>query len=417
MPARFVPLLYFGFAHLSLAAAFAALACQPRSLGGYFYHPRMLSVVHLVTLGWVSASILGAVYVIGPLALRMPMPAGPGDYAAFGAFALGVIGMSGHFWMDSPRGMAWGAGLVALAMAPVAVRGLLALRRAPPLEARLPMGLAFFNVIAAAGLGLALALNKLSPFLPVAHLDAVLAHAHLAALGWAAMMVIGAGYRMLPMILPAAMPRGAVAWASPLLVEAGVAALVWSFLFRRGHIVGAALTVAGLLAFVSRVAWMLRHRRPPPTELRRPDWGTLHALQSILYLLAACGLGLYLAWAEASETTLALASVYGVAGLLGFLSQIVVGVEGRLLPIFGWLWGFADRGQATLPPSLHAAPLRPLQALVFLLWTAGVPLVGFGLGRDDPAVLSLGGAALLVAVGAGLVNGVVVLRRLWRRPA
>jgi hypothetical protein len=418
MPARWVPLLYFAFAHLCLAAAFAALALEPRSLGGYFYNPRMLAVVHLVTLGWVSASILGAVYVIGPLALRMPMPAGPADYAAFGAFALGVVGMSGHFWMDSPGGMAWGAGLVALAMAHAAVRGLLGLRRAPaPLEARLPMGLAFFNVIAAAGLGLALALNKLSPFLPVAHLDAVLAHAHLAALGWAVMMVIGAGYRMLPMILPAAMPRGAVAWASPLLVEAGVFALVWSFLARRGHLVGAALTVAGLLAFVSRVAWMLGHRRPPPTEMRRPDWGTLHALQSVLYLLAACGLGVYLAGAEPSETTLALASVYGVAGLLGFLSQIVVGVEGRLLPLFGWLWGFADRGQATLPPSLHAAPLRPLQALAFVLWTAGVPLVGFGLGRDQPTVLSLGGAALLVAVVASLANAVVVLRRLWRRPA
>jgi hypothetical protein len=231
------------------------------------------------------------------------------------------------------------------------------------------------------------------------------------------MMVIGAGYRMLPMILPAAMPRGALAYAGPLLLEAGVAALVWSFVARRGHLMGAALTVAGLLAFASRVVWMLGHRRPPPTELRRPDWGTLHALQSIVYLLGACGLGLYLAGAEPSETTLALASVYGVAGLLGFLSQIVVGVEGRLLPLFGWLWGFADRGQVALPPSLHAAPLRPLQTLVFLLWTAGVPLVGFGLGRDRPAVLSLGGAALLLAVVAGLANAVVVLRRLWRRPA
>jgi hypothetical protein len=58
MPARWVPLLYFGVAHLCLATALAALAVTPRSLVGFFYHPRLLAVVHLVTLGWISASIL-----------------------------------------------------------------------------------------------------------------------------------------------------------------------------------------------------------------------------------------------------------------------------------------------------------------------------------------------------------------------
>ena len=418
MPARWVPLLYFAFAHVSLAVAFGALACRAQSLGGFFYHPRMLAVVHLVTLGWISASILGALYVIGPLALRMPMPAGPADYAAFAGFAVGVAGMAGHFWIDSPLGMAWAAGPVAVAMVYVAVRGLRGLRAAPvPLEARLPMGLAFFNMIAAAGLGLALGINKVAPFLPVRHLDAVLAHGHLAALGWGAMMVIGAGYRMLPMILPAAMPRGAVAYASPLLLEAGVLALVWAFLAGRGHLWAAGLAVAGLAAFVSRVVWMLGHRRPPPTERRRPDWGTAHALQSVLYLLVACGLGLYLSAAEPSETTLALAHVYAVAGLVGFLSQIVVGVEGRVLPLFAWLWGFADRGHAELPPPLHTAAVWPLQWLVFGCWTAGVPLLAFGLGRERADVMSLAAAALLVAVIASLANAIIVLRRLWRRPA
>jgi len=117
--------------------------------------------------------------------------------------------MTSHFWMDSRPGMAWSAGLVLVAMTYVSLRGLTNLPSARvPLAARLPMGLAFLNAIAAAGLGLVLAVNKLSPFLPVRQLDAVHAHAHLAALGFGAMMVVGAGFRMLPMILPAAMPQG-----------------------------------------------------------------------------------------------------------------------------------------------------------------------------------------------------------------
>jgi hypothetical protein len=417
MPARWVPLCYFAFAHLCLAAALAALAFSPRGLAGFFYHPRMLAVVHLVTLGWISASILGAVYIIGPLAFRMPLPARRADYAAFGCFAVGVSGMASHFWMDRRPGMAWSAGLVVAGITYVAARGLVNLRSArAPLEARLPMGLAFVNVVAAAGLGLLLALNKVSPFLPVTHLDAVYAHAHLAALGWGTMMVVGAGYRMLPMILPAAMPRGFWAYASALLLEAGVVGLAIAFLAGgRGLALAAAVTFAGIASFLSRVVSMLRHRRPAPTELRRPDWGVAHALQSLVCLLAACGLGLYLALAEPSDTTLALASAYGVLGLVGFLSQIVVGVEGRVLPLFAWLWGFADRGYAESPPSLHLAPSRPLQALVFLLWTGGVPLLAVGLASERMAVVSSGAGALLVAVLASLANALRVLVRLWRR--
>jgi len=418
MPARWPPLLYLAFAHLCLAAAFAALAGRPGNLTGFFYNPRMLAVVHLVTLGWISGSILGATYVIGPLAFRMPLPAGPADYAAFAGFAVGVVGMASHFWIDSPRGTAWGAALVAAAMTHVAVRGLAGLRHAPVnLEARLPMAFAFLNVMAAALIGFLLALNKVVPVLTIAHLDVVVAHAHLAALGWATMMVIGAGYRILPMVLPAEMPRGAVAFASPILVEGGVAALVWSLLSGGGGGPAVVLTILGLLAFGSRVAWMLRHRRPPPAERPRPDWATAHALQAVVYLLGACGVGSVLAVAEPSETTLALANVYGVMALVGFLSQMVVGVLGRILPLFAWLWGFADRGHATMPSSLHAAPVRPLQALVFVLWTAGVPLLAFGLGGDRKRIVSAAGAMLLTAVVANLANGVVVLRRLWARPS
>jgi hypothetical protein len=417
MPARWIPLLYFALAHVSFVTALAALAFTPRSLAGFFYHPRMLAVVHLVTLGWISASILGAIYVVGPLAFRMPLPARRADYLAFGGFAVGVAGMGSHFWIDRPAGTAWAAGLAAAAMTYVAARGLLNLRTAPvPLEARLPMALAFLNVMAAAGLGVLVAVNKVAPMLRVTHLDAVFAHAHLAAIGWGTMMVVGAGYRILPMILPAAMPRGFWVYASSVLIEVGVAGLIGGLLAGgRGLVVSALLVVAGIGVFFSRVAWMLRNRRPAPSELRRPDWGVAHALQALACLVVACGLGLHLAGSERSETTLALASAYGVLGLVGFLSQIIVGVEARVLPLFAWLWGFADRAYAEPPPSLHRAPVRSLQGVAFVLWTAGVPMLALGLAFDRAAWVSAAAGALLVAVVASLANAIVVLMRLWAR--
>ena len=45
-----MPVLYFGVAHASFGLACLAVALDPRGVSGFFYHSRMLAIVHLVTL-------------------------------------------------------------------------------------------------------------------------------------------------------------------------------------------------------------------------------------------------------------------------------------------------------------------------------------------------------------------------------
>ena len=74
LPPRLLPVLYFGVAHVAFTLACLAVALAPRGVSGFFYHSRMLAIVHLVTLGWITASILGSLYVVGPVALRVWIP-------------------------------------------------------------------------------------------------------------------------------------------------------------------------------------------------------------------------------------------------------------------------------------------------------------------------------------------------------
>src|SRR5687767_12420821 len=109
-PAPALPLAYFAVAHVSLAAALAVLVASPALPGGFFYHPRMIALVHLLTIGWISGSILGATYIVAPLALRVPMPAARPDWIAWLMFSGGAAGMVAHFWLGTYDGMAWSAG-------------------------------------------------------------------------------------------------------------------------------------------------------------------------------------------------------------------------------------------------------------------------------------------------------------------
>ena len=215
LPPRLLPVLYFGVAHVAFALACLAVALDPRGVSGFFYHSRMLAIVHLVTLGWITSSILGSLYVVGPIALRVWIPATWLDYTAFALVLIGIVGMVAHFWLQEYGGMAWSAIAVGLGIILVGVHVGRCLRHASlPRAISAHIMLAFLNILAAATLGVLIGFDKVYHFLPGFVLANVFAHAHLAALGWATMMVVGVAYRLLPMILPAAMPSGPRLWLS-----------------------------------------------------------------------------------------------------------------------------------------------------------------------------------------------------------
>jgi hypothetical protein len=399
-PPRLLPIMYFGVAHVSLAIACAAVALDPRGVAGFFYHSRMLAIVHLVTLGWITASILGSLYIVGPIALRVWLPARAIDYTAFALFTTGVGGMVGHFWLGADNGMAYSA---ATAAAGILIAGAAIVRRL--IGAALPPAitshivLAFANVAVAAAAGVLIGFDKVYHFLPGFVLANVFAHAHLAAIGWASMMVVGVGYRLLPMVLPAAMPRGRSLWASAMLLEIGVMGLFVSLLVRsRLTALFGAVLISGFAAFLSHVVWMVRHPRTRPPGLRAPDPAVWHAVAAFGSLIVASTLGLWLAIAESTSASLRIAMVYGVFGLLGFLAQMVVGMEGRLLPIFAWYWAYANTEYKGPVRSPHEMPWRDGQQLVFVLWVFGVPALAGGLAFDAIPFVAGGAWLLFVAV-------------------
>jgi len=67
-----------------------------------------------------------------------------------------------------------------------------------------------------------------------------------------------------------------------------------------------------------------------------------------------------------SPATLRAAAAYGVLGLPGFLVQMVVAMQARILPLVSWFWAYARTGYRVPPPSPHVMRDRSLQAIVFV---------------------------------------------------
>lgn len=408
-------LCYLGFGHACFIAALAILAWHP-GRWPYVYDPQFIALVHLVTLGWITGSIVGMFYLVGPIALRLPLPATRWDAAAFLAFCTGVLGLVASAWRSNHAGMAGAAPLVLITVTYLGWRVVRGLKpRDISAGVRLHVLLAFGNFLLAGLLGVAMGLDRRWHFLDVSPVSQTWAHAHLAVIGWGLMMVIGLSYRLIPMMLPATMPYHASLSRSAWLLQGGAIGIViaqlaaWSWLLP----IAGLLVAAGVWAFVMETRALVKRRLPPPAareRLEQPDRTIWISHAAAISLVIAVLLGLVMTVLPSSGAAQAVAWIYGVAALIGYLAQIVIGMGGRLFPMLAWFAAMADTGR---PPacSVHELPVAPIVSVICITWLAGVPALGFGLALHVPILVSLACLALIVGVAANGAHLVMMLRR------
>lgn len=412
MPSSALPLAYYLVAYAGFGAGLLVLVIDPAIAGASFYQPRVVALVHLLTLGWLTGSILGSLYIVGPLALQVPMPVTKADWIAFGSFVLGASGMMAHFWINTYDGMAWSALLVIGAVARAGARVIRGLRGPSiPWGVRLHVVLAFFNFAAAAAVGMTIGFDRSRGFLTVSPLATTFAHAHIAAVGWVTMLVFGLSYRLIPMMLPAAMPSGRSLALSAILLQSGLVVLTVTLMTDSAGVwIGALMIAGGVMCFAAQVRRMLKHRLPRPPALPLRDWSTWQIHMALAWLIAALSSGVVLSFGAAGEYRLPLMWIYGVAGLVGFLAQMVAGMQGRLVPLYAWYRACAAIGA---PPSraANALPSAPFARAIFLCWAAAIPALVWGLPRADQVAIRAGAVFLLAGVGLGGTYLIVMVRR------
>ncbi len=123
--------------------------------------------------------------------------------------------------------------------------------------------------------------------------------------------------------------------------------------------------------------------------------------------MVATGVGLWLAVGGPSP---ALSWAYGVTAIVGFVAQMVVGIQGRLLPLHAWYRAMTRLDGA--PPSRSAHRLTDSRAMlgIFLLWLMGVPLLAAGLMAGSPVPIASAAACLLAATLLQAWHMVLIVR-------
>lgn len=202
----------------------------------------------------------------------------------------------------------------------------------------------------------------------------LLALTHLLALGWITMVIFGALYQLIPVIMEVKLYSERMALAAFVLLGLGgvlLAAAFWQFHLGLLMYISAALIVAAVVLFSVNV--LFTSRRSAKKTIERD-----FILTATLWLLFTVAAGITLAFnlthAFLSTPHIELLKLHAHAGIVGWFIQLIMGVGSRLLPMFMVAHGLNFRKLHWAYYALNGGLLTGILALG-IQWTPGV-LIG-----------------------------------------
>jgi hypothetical protein len=393
-----LPGVHFGAAVVFWLLGVAGLIwVAPDVVRGGFPVPRVVAVAHLFTLGWITTTILGALYQFMPVALGVPIRSQKLAYVSFAFYTPGLALFVGGMWVGVAAVFVPGAALFGTGLLIFAGNLTATLRRAREWSLTWwALAAATVFLVSTVVLGVSMAGNLRWGYLGDHRFLALGVHMHVALVGWVLLVMVGVAHRLLPMFL---LSHGASEWpgrAAVILLALGAGMLltlhhvltpliIWSI---------TVLMMSGVIAFLAQAALFFRHRKKPTL-----DPGLRLAAIALGFLLLSLVLAPMFVVRGLSAPQLATA--YGVAIIVGAISMFVAGHYYKILPFLVWFHRFGPLiGKQTVPrvadlylawPGNVAAGLLAVGALGLVVST----LLGFVDAARPMAAMYAAGAAIV----------------------
>lgn len=387
-----------------LAGSVGLFWIAPLLAAGLFAERQVAAVTHLFTLGWITTTMLGALYQLLPVALGAPVQWEWLGHVSFWTFAPGVaLFVAG---VATGQVVLHHAGIALLATGIVTALANFAssLRRAPARD------LIWWGIAIALGflvitlvLGVVLLHNLHTGVLGDARLRVLGVHLHGAIGGFVLVMMAGVSQRLLPMFLLAHGVSDAWARRALVLLPVGVATLAVGLAAAPGGAVqaGALLMAAGVASYAIQVRALFRAR-----VRRQVDPGMRFVAVSFAFLAAAVALGLALSFTGAAAHP-RLAIAYVLSALLGGAGLFVTGHAYKIIPMLAWTAHYRGRMGRGVVPTVADTWSGRWALIQLVLMALGTTIMGAG---------SLAGHARCVRMGAALftAGSFIFAAQLWR---
>ncbi|MEN8137698.1 MAG: hypothetical protein ABFR62_04625 [Bacteroidota bacterium] len=373
---------HFVFGAVSFLVLTILLFFNVEGIAGHYFNPKLLALVHLTALGWISMVIFGALYQLVPVVLDVKLHNEKLARVNFFIYALSIIVFVFAFWDLYARSILFQAGgsLMFVSILIFSYNIMMSAFNAKrKLIAAKFIIASIFWFFTTAVFGLILVFQLTNPFLDINHLQFLKAHAHFGLVGWFLLLIIGVSSRLVPMFLVTHNLNEKKLSFALYIINIGLIALATTFFMELAVIyiiASAILIIIGIGSYVSFLIDAYKNRIKKVLDI-----GMQHTALSILTLIFPVIFAMIAPFTFEGQFELSQQSVlvYGLSILLGFITSLLLGQTYKTLPFIVWLFeyrGKMGKGETPMPKDLYNEKIARIHyftfAIGFLSLIAGV---------------------------------------------
>jgi hypothetical protein len=396
-PVPWLPLPFLLSGPLMLAVAHVLLAARAEAVLGSYRATATIAVTHLLVLGGIVATMMGALYQMAPVIFVAKAPHHRLGLAQGALYTVGWLLMVCGFLSGRTLLLAIGGTSVVVAVLFFVALIACVLRSATQWDtAGWYVIAALLFLVATIAVGLTYALDWRFGWFPITpHVLAI--HVHLGGIGWLTLLIMGVSYRLVPMFAIAPAPVGILARGN-LGAFVGLLTGLAVLLARNGTRPAIAMIAWGLAAAVGiylfDIARLYRARRRHFDLTLATMWGALACLGVAAIMGALWSTGLPARRFDATPWLLA----YGYIALAGWCGLALCGHLTKIVPFLVWLHRFGTgMGRGPVPLLRDLLSQRAATVAIAAYGTGFVITAG---GMLSARTLPVRIGALLAACGA-----------------
>ena len=294
--------------------------------------PHVLALVHLATLGWLTMTIMGASLQLVPVMIVAPLRATrflPWQYPVYTG---GVVLLLSGFWWMRPWLLAVGGVVIVLAVLHyVVVLGITLVHATTrPLTLRF-LAASLLYLCLVVSLGLTAALNMQFGFLGAGTDRLLLIHLTLGVLGWLSSLLMGISYTLVRLFALVHGHDDRLGRTNFVLLQGSIVGLALGFLFSWLALIllggGVLIATAWLFAYDFWRMFRTRHRK----LLDVTQYHSMAAVVSFCLVVPAGIASVVFGWQQP-----AVLAALGLAALVGWLGQSIIGYLYKIVPFLVW---------------------------------------------------------------------------------
>ncbi len=396
-PSPNVVLPHYVFGALAFIAASVMLFFASDDIVSLYIGPKVLGIVHVLVLGWITMIIYGALYQLIPVVMEVKLYSEILAYISFFTLGLGTILMAISFWYSYillTILIEIGATLVIVSTFLFAINAIKSSLSSSQrgVEIRFIVTSVFWLLLTIL-LGIFIILNTSYSWIGKSNVELLKIHANFGIIGWFMMLVIGVASKLLPMFFIAHKLKIKYLHYSYYLSNLGLVAISIVYTFYPNEILLLLLYIVitlGIIFFIkyNYDAYKARLRKKLDIGLKLSVFSFI-----LLFLTIIFGFISFLSPDFMGSFNIQFSIAYGISLILGFFTSLILGQMYKTLPFIVWLQKYQDKVgkyKIPMPADMYSVKLANAHYYTYV-----------------PAILSLiiavfAKCSLLVQISAGL---------------